>query len=141
MSVDALVVLGVNKWHTLSSFIRELSRVDAEKFKAFKNRDARNEKTGKSWEEKVLQNLQVLQRIHDYSLKLLQVGAVIDLQRGAKEIEVRLNTHSREPQKLGRAKKTTKTAKTIAKAAKVIAAIAKMPERVVKSKNAKRKAA
>lgn len=102
-SIAALETLGKNKWHTLADFKAQLQKtMGAEAWKAFANKPMRNE-NGLKLDGRILQNLLVLQRTKDYGLKLLQVGAVIDLQRNKQgKGEVRLNTQSKEPLKLGR---------------------------------------
>lgn len=102
-SISALELLGKNRWHTLADFRTALSKaMGKDEWKAFETKKARNE-NGLDCNGRILQNLLVLQRVKDYGLKLLQVGAVIDLRRNDKNKgEVRLNTQSKEPLKLGR---------------------------------------
>jgi hypothetical protein len=102
--VAALAALGLNKWHSFSEVKAAVKKNMGENWEAFQAKAARNKETGKDVDGRLLQNLTVLQRVNDYGKKLLQVNAVIDLKREGKEVQVRLNTNSKEPQKMGRAK-------------------------------------
>lgn len=110
-SVDALVALGVNKWHPLKTVAAEFAKIaGAEWIKAFKGKETRNEESGKDHSERFIQNLQVLQR-PDYGLKILEVGkkvlkskgAVVDMQWDTDgQLQVRLDLNSNKPIKAGR---------------------------------------
>ena len=137
-TVAALIAMGLNKTHKFTAFAARLQKVwtkaDAEGWKDFKNRKARNEATAKDLDGRILQNCRVLQRVknNSYGSPLLKSGAVIDLTRDtAGVLHVSLNTHSKRPQKPGRAPKPPKTA--AAKPAKSKPKASKKPSRVKKS--------
>lgn len=120
-SVAALLAMGVNKSHKFSAFVSKLRQIwrkaDAEGWKAFEKRPARNQATGKDLEGRIVQNCRVIQRTKDYGKPLLAAGAVLDLTRDDKgAMLIRLNTKSKKPQKPGRAPKPeAKPAKSKAK--------------------------
>jgi hypothetical protein len=108
-TIAALLSMGVNKAHKFPAFAVRLAKVwqkaDAEGWRDFKNRKARNEATAKDVGGRIFQNCRVLQR-PDYGKPLLKAGAVLDLTRDAKGgLMVCLNTKSKRPQKPGRAPK------------------------------------
>jgi len=114
-TVAALMLMGLNKTHKFAAFAAKLQRVwqkaDANGWRDFKNRKARNEATAKDVNGRILQNCRVLQRVknNSYGTPLLKSGAVIDLTRDtAGVLHVSLNTHSKRPQKPGRAPKPPK---------------------------------
>lgn len=109
-TLATLILMGINKAHKFSAFAGRLQKVwqkgDAEGWRDFKNRKARNEATAKDVGGRILQNCRVLQRVknNSYGSPLLKAGAVIDLTRDtAGVLHVSLNTHSKKPQKPGRA--------------------------------------
>jgi hypothetical protein len=106
-TVATLIELGVNKKHKFESFVARLAKVwgkaDAEGWKAFQSRKARNEDTGKDVNGRILQNCRVLQRTNDYGKPLLDSGAVIDLIRKGRKLMICLNAKSKKPQTPGRA--------------------------------------
>ena len=69
-TVAALLLMGVNKAHKFSAFAAKLKQVwtkaDAEGWRDFKNRKARNEATAKDLDGRIFQNCRVLQRTKDY---------------------------------------------------------------------------
>ena len=109
-TVATLMLMGINKAHKFSAFAAKLKQVwtkaDAEGWKDFKNRKARNKETAKDLDGRIYQNCRVLQRIKDYGKPLLIAGAVLDLTRDTGGVlRVCLNTKSKKPQKPGRAPK------------------------------------
>jgi hypothetical protein len=111
-TVATLLDMGVNKKHKFQAFAARLAKVwgkaDAEGWKAFESREARNENTGKDLSGRILQNCRVLQRTKDYGRPLLRAGAVIDLTRSdTGDLMICLNTKSKKPQTPGRAPKET----------------------------------
>jgi hypothetical protein len=102
-TVATLLDMGVNKKHKFQAFAARLAKVwgkaDAEGWKAFESREARNENTGKDLSGRILQNCRVLQRTKDYGRPLLRAGAVIDLTRSdTGDLMICLNTKSKKPQ-------------------------------------------
>jgi hypothetical protein len=104
-SIEALVTLGVNEWHSLSSMYRTFKRVaGSDWFTWWCEREPRNE-YGKDATGRFLDNLWILQRTGNYGRKLLEVGTkvlgtegcVIDFARDRKGLRVRLNTNSSKP--------------------------------------------
>ncbi len=100
-TVAALIQMGINKAHKFSIFAAKFQKVwskeDAEGWKGFKNRQARNEATAKDLDGRILQNCRVLQRVKDYGRPLLKAGAVLDLTRDdAGVLQVCLNTKSKK---------------------------------------------
>src|SRR5579862_3795959 len=99
-TVAALIQMGLNKAHKFPAFIARLQKVwskaDAEGWKDFKNRKARNEATAKDIDGRIFQNCRVLQRVKgSYGTPLLKAGAVIDLTRDEKgNLLIALNTKS-----------------------------------------------
>ena len=87
-TVATLLLMGINKAHKFSAFVAKLQKVwskaDADGWKDFKNREARNEATAKDLDGRIFQNCRVLQRTKDYGKPLLKAGAVIDLTRDDK---------------------------------------------------------
>jgi hypothetical protein len=109
-TIAALIKLGLNKSHKFGAFVAKLRQVwsaaDAEGWKAFENRKPRNKETAKDLDGRIMQNCRVLQRVKDYGRPLLKAGAVLDMPRDKTGVlHVALNTHSRKPQKPGRAPK------------------------------------
>jgi hypothetical protein len=112
-TIAALIQMGLNKAHKFSAFAAKFQKVwnkaDAEGWKGFEKRKARNEATAKDLDGRILQNCRVLQRIKDYGRPLLKAGAVLDLTRDTGGVlQVCLNTKSKKPQKPGRAIKAAK---------------------------------
>ncbi len=62
-AAEALQALGVGKMHPFDKIVPAVKRVMGEQWKAFAEKDARNEKTGKDAESRTLQNLSVLTRV------------------------------------------------------------------------------
>jgi hypothetical protein len=60
--------------------------VGAEAFKAFKAKAARNDETGKDWQARIRQNLDVCRRESDYGLPLVQCGLEIRREKSDKGI-------------------------------------------------------
>lgn len=123
-TVAALLAMGMNRPHKFSAFTEKFKKVwskaDAEGYRTFANKPARNEATAKDLDGRILQNCRVLQRTKDYGKPLLKAGAVIDLTRDDNgSLMIALNTRSKKPLKPGRAAKAkpeTKPAKSKAKA-------------------------
>jgi hypothetical protein len=109
--IAALAASGVNKWHSLSVLKDKMKTLMGDDWEAFEKRKPRNEKAAKSVDERLLLNLQVLQRVRDYGKKLLQVGAVVDLKRQGEQVMALLNTHGNVPKKMGRIAATKRKAK------------------------------
>jgi hypothetical protein len=73
-SVEALRALGVEKMHGFDAIIPAVIRaMGAERFKAFKAKDARNEETGKDANARIIQNVSVVAR-KDYGFPLNAEG-------------------------------------------------------------------
>jgi hypothetical protein len=72
-SVEALKVLGIGKMHPFSKIVPAVKRVMGEHWKTFAEKDARNEKTGKDADHRILQNVSVLSR-QDYGKPLRELG-------------------------------------------------------------------
>ena len=112
-TLATLIKMGINKTHKFSAFTAKLQQVwtkaDADGWKDFKNRKARNEATAKDLEGRIFQNCRVLQRVGDYGKPLLRAGAVIDSPRdNGGNLMIALNTKSKKPQKPGCAPKPSK---------------------------------
>lgn len=116
-SVEALKKLGINRWHKLSGVQDQMKELMSDSstqvedpetgkktnaWQRFRDKESRNEKTGLDVDGRVLQNLQVLQRIggkNPYGFKINQIaqdvlglkGASLDLDRRGDEIMVKLN--------------------------------------------------
>ena len=126
--IAALTNLGMNKPHPLAEVYERFQKeAGSEWFKAWKSKEKRNAEKGKDANGRFLQNIQVLQRVKDYGLRLLQVGTkvmktkgcVIDLTREAKGgLLVTLNTDSPKPLKPARDNKAPKGAAVAALAKK-----------------------
>jgi hypothetical protein len=112
----SLVNLGTDKWHAWDTLA---NRVKAEatgpKWQAFQRKESRNDETGKDTAGRLFTNALVLQR-PDYGAKILDLGkvigskgVVIDLRRDLDRVEIRLNTDSPSPLKLGRKNAKAKT--------------------------------
>lgn len=128
-TVAALVNLGVNKPHSLTKVHEAFKKAAGNDwYRAWANKEARSEATGKNAAERFLQNIRVLQRTRDYARRLLEVGrrvmrtkgCVIDLTRDKQgNLLVTLNTNSSTPQKPDRVverKPVTKPRKSARKA-------------------------
>src|SRR5262249_36658684 len=107
-SVATLLVMGINRAHRFVTFTEKFNRTwnkaDAESYKAFVNKPAKNEATAKNLDGRILQNCRVLQRTKDFGKPLLKAGAVIDLTRDeGGNLLIALNTKSKKPLKPGRA--------------------------------------
>jgi len=128
-SIEALYELGANKRHSLAVFtdmLKEVASRDHTRKPVFDDKGHKTDKTTTLWQRfknkevperadeenakdldgKIIQNLQVLQRVKDYGRKLLQYGkkvmgtsgCVIEMTKGSgDEIMVSLNTDSAEP--------------------------------------------
>jgi hypothetical protein len=72
-SVQALKTLGIGKMHPFADIVPAVKRVMGEHWKTFAEKDARNEKTGKDADHRVLQNVSVLAR-QDYGKPLRERG-------------------------------------------------------------------
>ncbi len=92
-ATEALSRLGVNEFHPIADVLKSMQDVmsSAETkdesgktaWERFKDKRPRSRKNGLDWFGRVLQNLNVLQRIggdDPYGLKLVQVGACVDLK-------------------------------------------------------------
>jgi hypothetical protein len=106
--VEALVALGINKWHSVAQIMQHMAKELTEQWTAFECRQPRNLATGLDPAGRLIQNLRTLQRTKDYGQKLLQVGAVVDLKRDRGNIFARLNARSKRPQKAGRPAKSSR---------------------------------
>lgn len=71
--VEALKSLGVDKMHSFAEITPAVECVMGEYWKAFAEKDARNDETGKDAEHRVLQNVSVLAR-QDYGKPLRERG-------------------------------------------------------------------
>lgn len=81
LSIAAFQQLGANRWYSLEKLTAAIeSRMGSDAVKAFKAKQKRNPKTGKSWKERLIQNVKVLAR-PDYGMKLRQVGHEIRTDR------------------------------------------------------------
>jgi hypothetical protein len=125
-SIETLKALGLDRRHSLPVFTAKMRELMSDKstvqdvdgkpqtaWQRFINKESRNEETGLDKDGRIIQNLEVLQRVNvnrttPYGLKLLQVGqkvlkskgCVIDITlggEGGKEIMVALNTDSDTP--------------------------------------------
>ena len=106
--VAALVAMGANKLHKYDAFAARV-RKDWKGYKEWASKAMRNRKTGKTAEGRLLQNVRVLQRTVDFGRPLILANAVIDLAYNSNGVlTIGLNTHSRRPQKPGRAPKPSK---------------------------------
>lgn len=111
-TIDALVVLGVNKPHPIAKAHQAFRKAAGNDwYSDWASKEPRNKETAKNVDGRFQQNLQVLQRTNDYGRRLLEVGrkvlkskgAVIDLARDDRgNLLVTLNTNSATPQKPGR---------------------------------------
>jgi hypothetical protein len=72
-SVKALKALGIGKMHPFAELVPAVKRVMGEHWKTFAEKDARNKKTGKDADHRVLQNISVLAR-QDYGKGLRDLG-------------------------------------------------------------------
>lgn len=73
-SVDALTSLGIGQMHPFAEIVPAVRKAMGEKWKAFADKDARNDETGKDAEHRALQNLSVLTRKKDYGKPLREIG-------------------------------------------------------------------
>lgn len=91
---EALSILGSNKYHPIADVLKAMESVLSTEeskngagktaWEVFKGKRPRSRKNGLDWFGRVLQNLTVLQRIggdDPYGLKLIQLGACIDLKK------------------------------------------------------------
>lgn len=149
--VEALKQLGLDSRHSFARVkdrVRELmsdkdTRQDDGKgnvttaWQRFIHKEARNDETGRDIDGRLLQNIEVLQRIggmNPYGLKIMEVGtkvlkskgAVIDLTKTGEELYVALNTDSATP--INERKRVRKTVNT------------GTPAKATKAKKAKSKA-
>lgn len=72
-SVEALTALGVGKMHPFAEIVPAVKRAMAQNWKAFAEKEARSDETGKDAERRILQNVSVLAR-KDYGKPLREVG-------------------------------------------------------------------
>lgn len=92
-ATEALSKLGVNEFHPIADVLKSMQDVMSAAetkdqtgktaWERFKDKRPRSRKNGLDWFGRVLQNLNVLQRIggdDPYGLKLVQVGACVDLK-------------------------------------------------------------
>lgn len=90
-ATEALSKLGANEYHPIANVLKamqEIMSADQDKagktaWERFKGKRPKSRKNGLDWFGRVIQNLSVLQRIggdDPYGLKLVQVGACIDLK-------------------------------------------------------------
>jgi hypothetical protein len=79
--IAALQKLGVGKLHSFDNIeAAVITAMASETLKSFKIKKKRNKKTGKSWKERIVQNVRVLAR-SDYGAKLRQVGHEVRTNR------------------------------------------------------------
>jgi hypothetical protein len=72
-SVEALTALGVGEMHPFAEIVPAVKKAMGEAWKAFAEKDARNDKTGKDADHRLLQNISVLTR-KDYGKPLSDIG-------------------------------------------------------------------
>ena len=106
---EALIELGINDWHELPDVIKKTEEImititnskGESAWIAFRDKPVRNSNTGKDWRGRILQNIQVYQRLESgkrrnlspYGKKLSQFNCCYDLKRDSTgQIFVRLNT-------------------------------------------------
>lgn len=112
-STEALAALGPNEFHPIADVLKKMQEImSAEEtrnkagktaWERFKEKRPRSKKNGLDWFGRVLQNLSVLQRLggyDPYGLKLVQVGACIDLkpdEHGSPLVRLRTGIPKGEP--------------------------------------------
>lgn len=115
--IETLKSLGINRafsWSTVTDKFKEITSATKESngetwWKNWSQKAPRNPATGRDWQGKFEENVEVMQRsggLTPYGLKILEVGtrvlgtdgAVIDILRNAQgTAQIRLNTNSKEP--------------------------------------------
>lgn len=112
-AIQSLAVLGSDKFHPVSEVIKSYQAVMSDEaskdvigrtaWERFKDKNPRSKKNGMDWLNRILQNMNVLQRLggdDPYGLKLAQVGACVDLmadEHGTPLIRLRVNIPAGEP--------------------------------------------
>jgi hypothetical protein len=71
--IEALTALGVGKMHPFAEIVPAAKKAMGDAWKAFADKDARNDKTGKDADHRLLQNISVLTRV-SYGKPLRDIG-------------------------------------------------------------------